>query len=423
MSEDTVKIDLIEDISEIPEDEWDALVGDFPFFKYTFLHGLAQTGCATAETGWLPRFVVARDREGRLTGAIPLYIKGHSMGEFVYDWAWADAAQRMGVQYYPKAIVAAPFTPATSQRILTYPGLEPGPAAKLRSQLAGALRQVGEAFDLSGTHVLFCQDADAEALTDRGFFIRRHHQYHWKNHGYESFDDFLEPFKSKRRKEIRRQRRRLAEEGVTVEVFGEDTLTSELRDFAWTCYLSTIEKFPWGRQYLTPAFYEWIFDSMHDSIRLFVAFSNDRTMLGSALTFIGGDTLYGRYWGCVQDVSYLHFETCLYAPIEFAIKHGLKTIEPGQGGEHKFARGFEATVTQSAHWIADDQFEHVLRRHTAQEGQIIVSEVEQMNVHSSFQPEEDDSTERGEDSGKGENSAEIVNIDVVDPSPERGEDS
>jgi predicted N-acyltransferase len=388
MSTESIELEVIDSISDLDAEQWNALVGGFPFFQHTFLKALEDTGCATPETGWMPRFIVARDRTDRLIGAVPMYFKGHSMGEFVYDWAWADAAHRLGIKYYPKAVVAAPFTPATSPRLLVHSELDSSAANELRKALAAAIRRIGESFQMSGSHVLFCEDEDVEALEGEGFFARRHHQYHWHNRGYETFADFLEPFKSKRRREMRRQRRRLAEEGVHVEAFGGDDLTAEHRDYAWTCYLNTIEKFPWGRQYLNEEFYEWIFDDMKEFIRLFIAFDEDEQMIGSALTFLGEDTMYGRYWGATDHTSFLHFETCLYTPIEYAIEHGISKIEPGQGGEHKFARGFEATVTQSMHWISDDHFDLILRRHTAREEEVVISEVEQKNVHSAFQPED-----------------------------------
>lgn len=386
VSTDLFDIEVIDSYRRVDAGEWDALAGDFPFFKHTFLLGLEATGCATPETGWHARVVLARDSDGQLIGAVPLYVKTHSMGEFVYDWAWADAAQQLGVPYYPKGIVAAPFTPATSSRILVDARLDDATKKTLRSLLGEVLVELCGALELSGVHVLFCEDVDRDVLTKQRFFVRRHHQYHWENHGYSSFDDFLAHFTSKRRREMRRQRRRLAEEGVSVDVFSGQRLTPALRDFAWRCYRTTIDKFPWGRQYLTPAFYDWIFERMRDEIRLFVAFDESRRMLGSALAFVGGDTLYGRYWGSVEEVSFLHFETCLYAPIEYAIAQGLRRIEPGQGGEHKFARGFEATITQSMHLIVDRYFDQVLRQHTAREKVFVASEVDERNAGSAFRP-------------------------------------
>lgn len=370
-----VDVSIVDAIDTIPAADWDALVPDGnPFVRHAWLRAMEATGCASAQEGWLPQHLTARI-DGALVGAVPLYVKGNSYGEYVYDWAWADLAARMGVRYYPKVIAASPFSPVSGRRLLV--GDDPR-ADAVRAALVHALGTLGENDGLSGVHVLFCPEDEARALEEGGFVLRKAHQYHWHNDGYADFDDFLSRFRSKRRREIRRERRRVAEAGFRVDVVRGEDATVEQMDDAFAFYASTCERYVWGRQYLNRAFFEEVRSTMPERIRLFFAHDDDGRCVAGTFNLASDTRLFGRYWGARVEVPHLHFETCYYRMIEVAIEEGFEAIEPGAGGDHKYARGFEPVTTWSAHRLADPSFAHVIQRFLAREREAVGYMVDEM---------------------------------------------
>lgn len=353
-------------VAEIGEAAWNALLGPegTPFLEYGFLRTLEETRCVDGQTGWHTAIVTARTRdEDELIGALPMYIKLHSRGEFVYDWGWADAAARSGIAYYPKGVIAAPMTPVTGDRLLTSASVPDRKQART-ALVAGAI-EVAKAAGLSSLHFNFITEDEVAFFRELGMPIRTQLQYHWTNGRadkpgqYETFDDYLAQFRSKRRANIRRERRKLDEMGVTTRILQGDDLTPSQMRRTYRQYVSTVQKFYWGNQYLTEEFFEAIAENLRDRVHLVVA-ERDGEQFAGTFNLHKGNRLYGRYWGCLQEVDYAHFEVCMYRPIEWCIEHGVEVFEPGHGGEHKHERGFQATKTYSAHWIADPRFAHAI---------------------------------------------------------------
>lgn len=345
-------------VCELPRDEWNALVGgESPFLEWEWLSALEEGGAVDPERGWAARPLVARE-DGRLVAACPLYAKGHSEGEFVFDWSWADAARRAGIRYYPKLLVGVPFTPVAGARLLVAPGED---APRRRSELAAALRALCTRWELSSVHVNFCREEELVVLGAEGFLPRMGLQYHWHNEGYRSFDDFLGRLRSRRRNQIRRERRVLAEAGIRVEVHRGDEIPDELFEATFAFYRATVTEHPYGRQYL-----DWpVFEKLRERFRhrlCFLVARRGEEILGGTFNVEKGDTLYGRYWGALAPVRFLHFEVCYYRAIEYCIERGLARFEPGAGGEYKQMRGFDARPTWSAHYLADPR----LRRAVAE---------------------------------------------------------
>lgn len=348
-------------ITEIGEEAWNELVGEdgSPFLEYGFLYSLEESGCVDARSGWHTAIVSAKREDGSLVGALPFYAKVHSRGEFVYDWGWADAAMRAGIEYYPKGVIAVPMTPVTGDRLLTHPEVEDRKAART-ALVAGAI-EVAKAMRLSGLHFNFITEDEVDFFRDLGLPIRTQLQYHWVNGRqegdglYEDFDDYLSQFRSKRRANFRRERRKLAEAGVTTRVLQGSDLTPTQMNRAFRYYVDTVRKFYWGNQYLTEDFFQAISHNLRDRVHLVVA-ERDGEEFAGAFNLFKGDRLYGRYWGCLREVDFTHFEVCMYRPIEWCIEHGVRVFEPGHGGEHKHERGFQPTKTHSAHWVADPAF-------------------------------------------------------------------
>jgi predicted N-acyltransferase len=357
------ELSMLEGVREVPRTHWDALtVEDSPFLDWDWLASLEEAGCLGPESGWAAHPLVVREGE-RLVAACPLYVKGNSEGEFVFDWGWADAAGRAGIDYYPKLLVAVPFTPVSGGRLLTAPGEE---RAGWLATLAPALREICSRNALSGVHVNFCRDDERAALERAGFLPRLGLQYHWFNHGYESFEDYLGHLRSKRRNQARRELRAVREAGIAVETFVGDEIPEPLFPQLYRLYLSTIEKKYWGRQYLNDRFFELLRERFRDRLCIVAARRGDE-LLGGAINVQKGDALYGRYWGALADVRYLHFVVCYYAGIEHCIRHGLTRFEPGAGGDYKQLRGFDATATWSAHFLSDRPLRDAVARFLEQE--------------------------------------------------------
>lgn len=370
---------LDDTVATATESEWNKLVGDgSPFVEWAWLRAMETSGAVDPDRGWMPQILTAR-RDGELVGAVPLYAKGHSYGEYVYDWAWADVARRMGRPYYPKLIAASPFSPVTGPRILVDPELPAEERDGIFEALVATAVRACEDNGIHGLHLLFVSPQVAESLGERGMIVRQAHQYHWKNDGYASFDDFLARFRSKRRRELRRERRRLAESGYSVHpVAGTDLTVAEM-DAVFRFYSSTCEKYMYGRQYLDRDFFAEIHRTMPERIVAMLAKDPDGEVVAGAFCLEKGDRLYGRYWGCDEDVPFLHFETCFYRPIEYAIERGLRVMEPGAGGDHKFVRGFEPVTMYSGHWLADPVLGRVLAQATERESRMVDETVEHLS--------------------------------------------
>lgn len=351
-------LELTSGVREIPPEAWNALVGGgSPFLEWEWLASLEEAGAVGVERGWVARPLLLRER-GALVAACPLYVKAHSEGEFVFDWSWADAAQRAGIDYYPKLLVGVPFTPVAGARFLTAPGEER--PARIR-ELAAGLRELCQANQLSGIHVNFLLEDEREALAEAGWLPRLGFQYHWHNPGFESFEDYLSSLRSKRRNQVRRERRELAAQGISVERLRGDSISQELLRVMYEIYLSTIRTNPWGRQYLNLRFFELLGERFRDRLCFLVA-RQDGEVVAGTVNVQKGDALYGRYWGAFRQLRHLHFNVCYYAGIEHCIEAGLARFEPGAGGEYKQLRGFDATPTWSLHHLQDPRLHRAVAR-------------------------------------------------------------
>jgi predicted N-acyltransferase len=318
-----------------------------PFIGHAFLHALEASGSVGGRSGWAPAHVVVEDGRGRIVAAAPAYLKSHSQGEYVFDWAWADAYERAGGRYYPKLQVAAPFTPVTGRRLLVAAHAPQG----AREALIQALRELRKQTKASSIHVTFPTAEDAERLAAAGFLIRTGEQFHFQCEGFSTFEDFLAALASRKRKAIRRERRDALAEGVSIEWLTGSNIKTEHWDAFFKFYMHTGSR-KWGRPYLTRAFFGHIGATLADRVLLVMARRAGR-YIGGAINFIGDDALYGRNWGAIEDIPFLHFEVCYYQAIDFALARGLRRIEAGAQGEHKLARGYRPVLTYSAHEFAD----------------------------------------------------------------------
>lgn len=374
---DQLEIKLIDRIAEVPASDWDALLApdSSPFLEHAWLDALEQTGCVAAERGWLARHVTMW-RDGTLVAAVPAYIKGNSEGEFVFDHQWAGAAQRhFRVRWYPKMIFAVPFTPATGDRVIALPGID---RSAIRMAIADVMPKVIDQMELSSVHLLFPRKDEQDDFVSRGWLRRHGVQYHWFNEGFRTFDDFLASLPSKKRTQIRRERRGIRDAGITVETRTGSAIDEETIAAAYQFYLATVDKFAWGRRYLNESFFRRIAERW-DKLEIVVAREGSRLLAG-AINIRKNDRLYGRYWGAIEDRPFLHFEVCFYHSIEDAIARGIQVFEPGAGGEHKRSRGFRPTLTHSAHYIRDEKLRLTLEDHCQREAEylqrIVSGEVE-----------------------------------------------
>jgi predicted N-acyltransferase len=367
-------VEAVSRIAEIGREAWDACAGnpafhDNPFISFDFLDALEESGCAVERAGWAPRHLLVRDKAGEPQGVLPLYRKSHSRGEYVFDWAWADAYERAGGSYYPKLLCAVPFTPATGPRLLLRQG---APAKVARTLLAGALKLCDQA-DASGVHINFPTEAEWRFLGEQGLLLRQDQQYHWLNPGYRDFEDYLQALSSGRRKTIRRERRDAQAAVEIVALTGAD-LTEEHWDAFYRFYMDTGSR-KWGSPYLNRTFFSLLGERMADKVLLVLARRHGEWIAG-ALNLIGGDCLYGRYWGAIADVPFLHFELCYYQAIEHAIRLGLPRVEAGAQGQHKIARGYLPTGVYSAHYISDPALRGPVARYLDQERAAVRNEMD-----------------------------------------------
>jgi uncharacterized protein len=345
------EIAVVQRIRDIPREEWNSLLApdDSPFVDWDWLHAMEESGSASRKTGWAPYHLIVRTRPGgQLAGACPLYLKTHSMGEFVFDHGWADAAERAGIRYFPKLLAAVPFTPHTGRRFLVAPGID-RPA--MIQVLAQALVQLCADNELSSVHVNFCSEDEAETLRQLGFLERLGYQYHWRNGGFQNFDDFLAQLKSKRRYAVRHERAALDEQGIEIRISAGEEIPDTLFGPMFRIYHSTIEKLYWGRQYLTREFFNLLRDNFKRHL-CFVGAYRGKELVAGTINLQKAGVFYGRYWGCFEEVRFLHFNVCYYAAIEHCINGGMQRFEPGAGGEYKWLRGFNPAITRSMHFVA-----------------------------------------------------------------------
>ena len=385
MTAAAIEITPLSAITDIAAADWDACAcpeaatgrPTDPFTTHRFLAALESSGSVGPGTGWQPRHLIAR-AQGRIIAAAPLYVKSHSQGEYIFDHGWADAWERAGGRYYPKLQISVPFTPATGRRFLTAPGWEDQGRAAL---IEAAVRITAKA-GLSSLHITFCSAAEAETGEKLGLLSRLTQQFHWENPGYTSFEGFLAQLSSRKRKTIRKERSTAQNFGGTLRHLTGDQIRSDHWDAFWRFYQDTGRR-KWGHPYLTRAFFQALHETMRDDLLLVIAERGDRPVAG-ALNFIGRDTLYGRYWGAIEDHPCLHFEACYYQAIDFAIQHRLARVEAGAQGEHKLARGYLPTQIHSLHWIADPSFRDAVARYLIAERAATGAEIDQLRDYGPF---------------------------------------
>jgi uncharacterized protein len=372
-------------IAEIGKDAWDACAeatGD-PFVSHDFLSILEESGCVSARTGWAPQHLSIDDEAGAVAGVMPLYLKSHSQGEYVFDHAWADAYERAGGRYYPKLQCSSPFSPVTGSRLITRPDIDKDEG---RSALLGGALTLCERMGASSVHVTFPIEDEWRWMGERGMLLRQDQQYHWENKGYETFDDFLAALSANRRKTIRRERRD-AQGGLEIVALTGGELTEDHWDAFFAFYMDTGSR-KWGRPYLNRRFFSLLGERMADKVLLLMARRPGGPFIAGALNLLGRDCLYGRHWGCVEDVPFLHFELCYYQAIEHAIRLGLPRVEAGAQGQHKIARGYLPSPVYSAHWIADPALREPVARYLEREREAVAADIEMLTEeYSPFREE------------------------------------
>ena len=380
-----IEIDVLTSLADIPAADWDALACPEamtgrpvdPFTTHRFLKALEDSRSVGAGTGWTPRYLLAK-QAGQVIAAMPLYAKSHSQGEYIFDHSWAHAYERAGGKYYPKLVAAVPFTPVTGRRLLVRAGCETVGQAAL---VQGAVQLAAENH-LSSLHLNFCTQAEAVAGEQMGLLHRTGQQFHWKNQHYQTFDDFLAHLSSRKRKAIRRERDKAQDFGGSIHLLTGDDIKDEHWQAFWQFYQDTGAR-KWGTPYLTRQFFDQAQAHLRDDILLMMCKRDGRWVAG-ALNFIGRDTLFGRYWGCVEDHPFLHFELCYYQAIDFAIANGLQRVEAGAQGEHKLARGYLPVVTHSLHWIADPGFKKAVAQYLIGEREAVDEDIEILTSYGPF---------------------------------------
>lgn len=370
----------IASLSEISEKEWNACcytqqTRHNPFLSYQFLSALEESGCATSETGWQAQHILIHKGK-ELVGVMPLYLKSHSYGEYVFDHAWADAyqhafqniGQNTTENYYPKLQSAVPFSPVTATKLMVRPS-EILNNLEIQEQILMAALSLVKGYQLSSLHVTFAEKAEWALMAEHGFLKRLDQQFHWHNEGYRSFEDFLMALSSRKRKNIRKERKQSVINGVEIEILSGSDITEEHWDHYFAFYLETGQR-KWGQPYLNRRFFSLLSEKMSEKIILILCKRENKYIAG-ALNMLSDDTLYGRYWGAIEDHKYLHFEVCYYQAIEYAILHGLKKVEAGAQGEHKLARGYRPAPTYSAHWISNPHFRKAVADYLVREREVV----------------------------------------------------
>ena len=381
----TAKISAINSLKDISADDWNACaqidgIAFNPFTSHTFLLALEQSGSATTKTGWAAQHLVLEEN-GKIVGVVPCYLKSHSMGEYVFDHAWADAYTRAGGHYYPKLQVSVPFTPATGPRLLAN-------TTEHRALLADGLVSLCQQSKSSSVHITFATTQDASEMTAKGWLQRNDIQFHWHNQSYSNFADFLAALSSSKRKNIRKERQAIVDNGITFDLVTGSDLQEVHWDHFYKFYMDTGSR-KWGQPYLTRKFFSLINETMKDQTLLVLAKREGKTIAG-ALNFIGGETLYGRNWGCLENHPFLHFETCYYQAMDFAIARGLKTVEAGAQGEHKLARGYVPEKTYSLHHLAHPGLSRAVADYLDHERAAIDENQQELGEHTPFRHTEQD---------------------------------
>jgi predicted N-acyltransferase len=373
-------IEVVDSLAGVDPGEWNALAGPQPFVRHEFLSALVETGCASRRSGWLPRFVLLR-RSGQLAGAMPLFAKTHSYGEYVFDWSWAEAHERHGIAYYPKLLSAVPFTPVRGRRLIAANDID-------RATLLDAALEVAK--ECSSLHVLFPEDAEAKLMQERGLLLRRTVQFHWQNDGYADFEAFLARLSHARRKNIRQERRRVREAGVSFRWLAGSEIEARHWEFFNRCYRSTYAAHG-SSPYLSLEFFRRLGNTQPQNVAMVLAereAGSEARPIAGALFLRDEQALYGRYWGALEHVPLLHFECCYYQAIEYAIKKQLKIFEGGAQGEHKIFRGLMPVEVLSAHWLAHPRFARAVEDFLEREEGRIARYVDELCEHSPYKKEE-----------------------------------
>ena len=387
MSDNSISIKVVKSISELDREEWNSCAIFYsadgldkiedPFISYDFLDALEKSKSVGGNTGWLP-YHLAAIRKNKLIGAVPLYLKSNSQGEYIFDYNWAHAFERAGGRYYPKLQISVPFTPVTGRRLLVSKNA-PSHTASLLLQSAIELCEKNK---LSSLHTTFCSKQEFELGQKLGMLGRVSQQFHWLNNGYGNFGDFLNALSSRKRKNINKERLKANNFGGEIEILTGSEIKKDHWNYFWKFYQDTgIKK--WGTPYLTRQFFDQIHETMRSKILLILA-KKEGNYIAGALNFIGSDTLFGRYWGCIEDYPFLHFEVCYYRAIEFAIAHGLKKVEAGAQGEHKLARGYVPTETFSLHWIAEKGFSKAVEEYLISEKDAVKRDIKILSHFTPF---------------------------------------
>jgi uncharacterized protein len=370
--------------ADVRAEEWDALVGDgSPFLEWGWLASLEEARCVGARSGWSPQHL-GLFQDDRLVAACPLYLKTNSEGEFVFDYAWANAAFNAGIDYYPKMLVGVPFTPATGVRFLVAPHLNRGAIVKL---LGSALAELCRENEVSSVHVNFCTEDEAAALAEVGFVERLGFQYKWRNRGYATFDDYLGALRHKRRKEVKRERRELEAQDVCIEALVGDAIPRELFAPMYQLYLTTVDKYVYGRRYLTKRFFELLSERFRHNLCFLTARRRGELLAGTFNVQKGG-ALYGRYWGTHEELRFLHFNVCYYATIDHCIAAGIERFEPGAGGDFKWLRGFDAEPTRSMHYVREPRLAAGVARFLRAERREVERVIGVLKDRSQIRPED-----------------------------------
>ena len=372
-------IKIHDTITDIPTSDWNQLLGNaYPFLRHEFLAALENNHCTGPEFGWLARHITVHENN-TLVGAMAMYEKDNSYGEFVFDWSWADAYQRNGLSYYPKLVVAAPYTPATGPRLLVSNTSNP---SHVKDVLIRTALEMVQTHEISSLHCLFTNEADTSELDSHGLLLRMGVQFHWQNHGYRDFSDFLDGFTAKKRKNVKQERRQAQASSVEIEIVRGDLASDEQLEAAELFYRTTFDR-KWGTATLNLGFFQDVARSMGEQLVLFLARKEQRYVAG-AICFQSEDTLYGRHWGEVEHFPYLHFELCYYKGIEYCIEQGLQYFEPGAQGEHKISRGFLPTPTWSAHWIKNPEFHKAIAHFLQHERNAMLEYRNELDTHSPY---------------------------------------
>lgn len=385
---DAYRIRIARSFADIPAKDWAQLSGAAhglsgaaynPFVSHAYLSAMEESGSATADTGWLGQHLLLEEEDGTLLGALPAYLKNHSQGEYVFDHGWADAFERAGGRYYPKLQASVPFTPATGPRLLHRADRDPAP---IRQALAAGLKELTQQHGISSAHVTFVTEDEVPTFEEAGFLHRTDQQFHFRNCGYGSHEDFLQTLASRKRKALKKERRSALENGIEIDWLTGRDLTEDIWDQFFAFYMDTGGR-KWGRPYLTRTFYSLIGERMPNDVLLIMARRNGRYVAG-AINFIGADALYGRHWGCIEDHPYLHFEVCYHQAIDFAIARGLARVEAGAQGEHKLARGYMPVTTHSAHYISHPGLRRAVADYLERERRDVAETGEWLAEHGPF---------------------------------------